>query len=220
MSSRTPQDYTNLAELGLTVSRSWTSNHADYTTKVTEQGALLTLSNDLKSKAVQNTQYDNEKRHNTVALQNVNQEIEEAIKILRRYIQAEFPTIKDFSALYRDYGLEPNTKNTFTFPKDNDRRHQRLTVLLSKMNEAGNIFATKPYGLTYWTELSTRHITEWEKSRSLKSGKSALSREVKSKFDELKEILRLLQAQIKIDFPRTETSKVLREFGFLGEIYK
>ena len=139
---------------------------------------------------------------------------------MRKYIQAEYPTIKDFSPYYREYGLEPNKKNTYEFQKDNDRRQQRLSVLIAKMGEAGNIFATKPYGKSYWQELQTRHAAEWEKSRSLKAGKSALSREVKGKFDELKEILRILQAQIKIDFPKSEVSKVLREFGFLGEVYK
>lgn len=220
MANNRPQDFVNLAELGIIVAKSWENNYPTYLVKFSSFSLLATTSASFKTKSVENASHDMNKSNNSKMLKNVNAEIDAAVKSLRKYIQAENPNEKDFSKLYIAYGLESNKQGTYGLIKDNDRRRQRITLLIAKLSEPGNIIASQTYGLLFWQNLQERHNIEWDKSKTMKTHKATLSHETRTLFNEVNEILRKLKAQIKIDFPKTEHSKVLREFGFLGEVYK
>ena len=123
---------------------------------------------------------------------------------------------------YANFGMETKTNtNVYTFVADNDRRKQRISMLVAELAKPSNAaLAAKTYGLTYWQDLQSRHTAAWEESKTLKSDKATLSRETKAYFDSVNETLRKLHAQIKIDFPKADFKKVIREFGFLSEVYQ
>ena len=100
MSNSRPSDYVNLAELGIIVAQSWQNNYSAYTIKFVTPSELLNLSVLFKTKAVENTQQDVYKKQNTTALRTVNKEIDTAIKMLRRYLKAEYVTEKNLSTHY------------------------------------------------------------------------------------------------------------------------
>lgn len=220
MSNSRPSDYVNLAELGIIVAQSWQNNYSDYTIKFVTPSELLNLSVLFKTKAVENTQQDVYKKQNTTALRTVNKEIDTAIKMLRRYLKAEYVTEKNLSTHYAQYGLELDKGNSFSIVSDNDRRRQRMSILIAKLSEPNNPIAAKQFGLSHWIQLQAQHNTAWDDSKNMKTRKTTLSRETQKYAAEVKELLRKLQAQIKIDFPKTDHPKVLREFGFLNEVYK
>jgi hypothetical protein len=140
MSNSRPSDYVNLAELGIIVAQSWQNNYSDYTIKFVTPSDLLNLSVLFKTKAVENTQHDVYKKQNTTALRTVNKEIDNAIKMLRRYLKAEYVTEKNLSTHYAQYGLELNASNSFTIVSDNDRRRQRMSILIAKLSEPVAIY--------------------------------------------------------------------------------
>lgn len=220
MASTRPKDIINLAELGILVAKNWQQRYPNYTVNFTTVTDLETKSNDFKAKALNNTIKDSDKKNNTVALKNVNKDITEAVKILKKYLKAEYPLEKDLSAYYSAYGLELNGKSRYDLIADNDRRSQRIDVLLGEMSKPNNILANKTYGLAYWQGLKARHETEWTLSKSLKGDKTSLSRETKTLMTEVDEILKKLYTSIKLDFPKADVKKILREFGFLNEVYK
>jgi hypothetical protein len=220
MSSKRPSDYVNLAELGRSVAQGWQNNYPDYTTKFTTYSELSTLANLLRSKAELNTQQDTFKKGNTAELKLVNKDIEEAIKMLRRYLKAESPDNSQLNTQYAMYGLEANSKGIYSLIQDNDRRYQRMFVLIAKLSEPNNIIAGKSFGLAHWQQLQARHSKAWEDSKNMKKQKATLSRETKGYLLQLKELLSKFQAQLKIDFPKADRAKVMREFGFLNEVYK
>lgn len=220
MGATRPSDYVNLAELGRSVAQGWENNYPDYTIKFTTYNELSTLSNLLRTKAEVNTQHDTFKKDNTSELKKVNKEIEEAVKMLRRYLKAESHDDAQLNTQYALYGLETDSKGLYALIKDNDRRHQRIVLLIAKLSEQGNVIATKAFGLAHWQQLQTRHSKAWEDSKNMKKQKATLSRETKAYSVQLNELLSKLHAQLKIDFPKADRPKVLREFGFLNEVYK
>ena len=119
MSNSRPSDYVNLAELGIIVAQSWQNNYSAYTIKFVTPSELLNLSVLFKTKAVENTQQDVYKKQNTTALRTVNKEIDTAIKMLRRYLKAEYVTEKNLSTHYAQYGLELDKGNSFSIVSNN-----------------------------------------------------------------------------------------------------
>lgn len=219
MSDR-PKDYVNLSELAINVAQAWKNNHSDYLVKFTNFTELAAESLAFRQKAELNATYDIVKKKNTEDLRVVNKEINAALGFLRKYLRAEYPEQKDMGSFYSQYGLERGLKGIYDLPSDNDRRRQRISILIAKLGESDNPFTNKQFGLAYWQGLKNRHSIAWEESRVMKANKSILSREVSFYKISINEKLKKLYAQIKIDFPKADTPKVLREFGFLGEIYK
>ena len=121
--------------------------------------------------------------------------------------------------MYATYGLE-RIKNTITFPIDNDRLMQRLSMLLAKLQEPNNPIALRNQGLIYWSDLISRHTLEWNTSRNMKSNKSQLSQECRNLHDQVGAILSKLFRQIVLDFDKNQVASVRRSFGFLNETYK
>ena len=220
MASNRPQDIINLAELGILVAKNWLQRYPTYTIKFAVIADLDTKANAFKAKALDNTVKDSDKKNNTLALKTVNKEIINGIKILKKYIKAEYPLEKDLSGYYAAYGLELIGKGGYNLIADNDRRSQRIDILLAEMSKPNNVLANKAYGLVFWQDLKNRHTTEWALSKALKGDKTSLSRETQTLMKEVDEILKKLHASIKIDFPKTDVKKILREFGFLNEVYK
>lgn len=217
--ARKPLDFANMAALGISVATSWQSRHPNYTVKFTTATALLTTSVLFRDKATLNQAQDGLKKDNTVALKTINIEVRDAVKILRRYIQGEYPTIKDWSAHFAAYGLEAIAQRTYGLPSDNDRRIQRLNILVNKLQESNNPFALRDFGLVYWQNLLTRLENEWTLSKTLKGDKTTLSSETVAYMTEVSETLQKLYASIRIDFPKANIAKTFREFGFLNEVF-
>lgn len=218
--SKRPQDYVNLAALAINIAQRWANNYPNYTVKFANFVDFTIEAQNFQLKVIENATHDIRKKANTLVLQAVNKEIVDSIKVLRKYIKAEYPTEKDLSAILASFGLEKNLTGMYNLPNDNDRRQQCLNLLVTKMSEPNNFVANKPVGLQVWQLLRERHANAWNESKNIKSQKTSLSRETRAYALSVDEVLRKLYAQIKIDFPKHEVAKILREFGFLSEIYK
>ena len=107
-----------------------------------------------------------------------------------------------------------------TFPADNDRLLQRLSMLLAKLQEPGNPIANRNQGLLYWQDLINRHAIEWQLSKNMKSQKSQLAQECRDMHQEVGDKLSKLFRQIAIDNDKDQVASVRRSFGFLNETYK
>lgn len=215
MASKIPQDYANLASFAIIVAQSWKANHANYSVKFIDYQTLSDKSEAFRQQAVSNATFDAVRKTNTEALKATNAKIDNAIKILRRYIQGEFATLTDFSAQYSAYGLEAKANSpTYYLPTDNDRRQQQLNILVSKLELASNPFRNKEYGYEYFKALKEEHARHWGNTKTLTVNKSVSSHATRTAFTELKTWLQKLQAQIKIDFAKSEQAEVLKEFGF------
>lgn len=215
MSPKLPKDFANMAELAATVAQSWKANYATYTVKFVDFDTLLQKANDFRNTSVLNATNDSVRKSNTQALKLANQEITNAVKVLRRYIQGEYATLKDFSAHYSAYGLEPiGTSKTYSMPIDNDRRKQRLSILVSKLENPSDPFHNKEYGFAYFSNLKQSHDTAWENVKNLSVNKSVSSHDTRTAFEQIKVWLQKLKAQIKIDFDKSELENVYKNFGF------
>jgi hypothetical protein len=213
-----PGDYLNRAALARNVAKKWGEVFPNYTVRFCTQANLLVLADNFYAKALANSEHDGNKKQNSDALRMINKKITQSIARLKEYIRDEYG--EDAAANYALYGLEKGKGTNYTFPTDNDRRAQRLIILLQKMGEANNPLASKKQGLAYWTETISSHSTLWEASKSMKSTKSELSQACKAYHKEVGDLLAKLHKQISIDFDKSEVATTRRSFGFLTETYK
>jgi hypothetical protein len=220
MATKRPSDYVNSAALCVNVALNWRTRFSTYEVKFANFTDFETEANAFKAKALVNASQDSTNSNAVALLKTTNKTINESVKVLRKYIVAEYPLLKNVNTHLLNYGLETNSRGTYEIPSDNDRRVQRITILVNKMSEPNNPFAQKDFGLTHWQQLQTDQKTAWETSLEGKGDKTTHSRETKAYFDTLNEVLRKLSLQIKIDFPKADHKKIMREFGFLNETYK
>jgi hypothetical protein len=118
------------------------------------------------------------------------------------------------------YGLERVGKAGYRIPVDNDRRMQRIQILVAKISEVNDPIANKPQGRSFWLELSSKHSVLWAESKKMNSDKTTLSRETKAYHTQMKSVLNKIYTQLKLDFAKEELAQIRREFGFLNEYYK
>ena len=216
MSNR-PNDYINRAELGISVAKSWVVNYPDYNVNFITKENFTLLTQKFQDRANQNANQDAVKKENTAKLKRVNAEIKKGATRLKEYIRDSYST--NIEAMYAAYGFE-KIDNTYTFPSDNDRRMQRLGMLLSKLQEVDNPIANRNQGLVYWESLITTHSAEWLAAKSMKMTKAQLSQDCKDLHKEIGSYLSKIFRQISLDFPRDQVASVRRSFGFLNETYK
>jgi dTDP-4-amino-4,6-dideoxygalactose transaminase len=212
-----PNDYINRAQLGISVAQNWQQNYAAYNVNFTNKAAFLALAQSFYNKSNQNANQDALKKDNTENLKSISNEIIKSSARLKEYIRDAYSTNTD--AMYAAYGFE-KIGNGYTLPRDNDRLMQRLTMLLAKIQEAGNPIASRNQGLAYWQDLIARHVTEWTTSKNMKGQKATLSQECKELHKEVGNILSKIYRQIALDYPRDQVASVRRSFGFLNETYK
>lgn len=215
-----PNDYTNLAELTVRVATNWRNKFPNYKVNFIEQSTLEADAIALKTKALANSTQTSTKKSNTEELRKVNAEVKEATMILKKYIAAENPKEKNLGTIFSAYGLEKIGITFYGISVDNDKRAQRISILIAKMEESNDPYANKEFGLAYWQNLQARHIAAWENSKNIKSDKSTLVRETKELFAKCKKNLNFLYKQVAIDFDGQNIASIRREFGFLNEVYK
>jgi hypothetical protein len=179
------------------------------------------LTTSFKNLVNQNAVQDTGGRDTTVVLREANQSINDGVRALRLYIKGENIGVNDLDSEYVSYGLEVvNAKGLYGLGVDNDRRMNRINLIIKKLNTAGNPFKTRKYGLVFWQNLKTVHTAAWDLSKNNRSGKSAASNQTIVMQKEIKETLKKMQMQLKIDFPKDDLPAVMRTFGFLKEIYR
>lgn len=219
MSSILPKEYINLAALGINVANKWAQNHPNYKINFTNYQDLGILAEKLKDASIVNSNEDSVKKDNTLELSKINKEINEAVKVLRNYIKGEHPEETDFKRYYISHGLETNKARSYILPADNDRRQQRLIILVKELSNSRAGYVNSRFGLQFWADAQAKHAKSWEHSKAIKSNKSGLSQQTKSLFAQLYSILQRLQTQIRLDFDKKEQPAVYRTFGFLNEVY-
>jgi hypothetical protein len=212
-----PTDFTNRAQLIMTVKSNWLQFYPNYNVNFTTQADFALLAQNFYDKATQNANQDTLKKDNTANLKTLNAEIKKSSVRLKEYIRDAYEV--NLEAMYAAYGLEKIGTN-HTFPADNDRLLQCLSVLLLKLQEPNNPLADRKLGLTYWEDIITRHATAWTLSKNMKSTKAQLSQECRDLHKEVGDKLSKLFRQIAIDNDRSQVASVRRTFGFLNEVYK
>lgn len=213
-----PGDYLNRAALARNVAKKWGEVHPGYTVRFCTQANLLALADSFYAKALANTEHDGNKKQNSDELRAVNKKITQSVARLKEYIRDEYGV--NAEANYVLYGLEKTRNKTYTLPTDNDKRAQRLILLLQKLNEFHNPLAAKHQGLAYWEELKSSHSVAWEASKNMKGTKAELSQSCKAFHKEVGDLLTKLYKQIAIDFEKLDIATTRRSFGFLTETYK
>lgn len=213
-----PVDYVNLASLGVNVGKQWRDNFPEYSPTFCSKTEFLLFHEQFLAEAQLNNEHDALKKKNTAALKEVNATITTSTKRLKEYIRDAYS--KDAEPEYAAYGLEKTKTNSYAFPKDNDSRKECLARLIARMSSPQNPLANRTQGLSYWTDLVTRHTIEWEKSKNLKSRKAELSENCKANLKKATTLQKKLLAQIKIDFEKENLATVRRRFGFLNETYQ
>ncbi|MEY4926975.1 MAG: hypothetical protein RI894_1411, partial [Bacteroidota bacterium] len=202
MTNKRPADYVNLSGLAVNVSHNWGTRFSTYEVKFANHADFSIEATNFRDKALENAMQDTTQSGQNNALKICNLKIDDGVKVMKKYFQAEFPLEKNLAVHYIAYGLELNNNGGYSFIKDNERRGQRMAILIAKLSEPNNPFALKPYGLQYWLDVQAEHTAAWANSKEGKGDKTALSRETRAYFDSVNETLRKLSAQIKIDFPK------------------
>jgi hypothetical protein len=212
-----PADFTNRAQLGITVKNNWLQFFPNYTVNFITQANFALLVQNFYDKATQNANQDTIKKDNTANLKTLNAEIKKSSVRLKEYIRDAYEV--NIEAMYAAHGLEKIGTN-YTFPADNDSLLQSLSVLLLKLQEPNSPLADRKLGLTYWEDIITRHAAAWTLSKNMKSTKAQLSQECRDLHKEVGDKLSKLFRQIAIDNDRNQVASVRRTFGFLNEVYK
>ena len=212
-----PTKLAAVANLGLDVAQAWAVNHPTFTVKFTDYNSLLTQARTFLNELNQSQNYDGEKVTNTDNLTAINKRLTDGLRMLKNYIKAEYDDPIAVKAAYIQHGLVERTENSYGLPRDNDSRQQVLIKLVDKLQEAGNPFAGKAYGLSHWQRLQTDHKEVWDDSKNTRMGKSGVTNNTDTQLKELKNVLSKLRAQIKIDFDGQDVNKVLRTFSFMKE---
>ena len=214
-----PVKYTGVANLGKDAAILWRDNHGtfsfpllDYRSLETEAVKLLQLIADNKSNVVS-------KRSNTQTLAFTNKAINEAAAVLKKMITAEYARIKDKSAYFAAYGFVKASSGRFIFPLDNNERKAALLVLTNKLQEAGNVFATRDSGLQGWLQVMSDHEVNWRDSTLIRSERSDTSKDVAEQYEKVNQMLYVLFHYLGLAFINDDVAKVRRSFGFLKESY-
>ena len=213
-----PTDYVNRAALGVNLAKNWLLSYPNYTVSFVTQADMEALSNDFSAKAIENSLQDSLKQTNSVALKNANTEISKAVTRLKAYIKDEYEV--NLETHYAAYGLEKDGNNNYIIPTDNDRREQRLTILLQKLSEPNNPIATRKVGLAFWTDVIAQQKAAWNDSKAMKSRKAQLAEECRTMHVQSGEWISKLYKSIAIDFEKSKVASTRRAFGFLNETYK
>lgn len=206
-----------LADLGISVSKAWAINHPTFTVKFTDYQSLLNQAQTYSDSLGISQNYDGEKTTNTDALKDLNKRLTNALRMLKNYIKAEYDSPIAAKAAYIKHGLVELSENSYGLPRDNDARQKCLLKLVAVLQEAGNPFAGKTYGLSAWQLLQTEHQTVWNASQNTRMGKSSITNNTDLAYKELRNMLVKLRAQIKIDFDGQDVNKILRTFSFMKE---
>jgi hypothetical protein len=212
-----PTKLAAVANLGLDVAQAWAANHPTFTVKFIDYNGLLRQSQAFLNELNQSKNYDGERANNTDNLTTIGKRLTDSLRMFKNYIKAEYDDPIAVKAAYIQHGLIERSTNSYGLPRDNDSRQQVLIKLVAKLQEAGNPFAGKSYGLSHWQQLQTDHQTIWNNSKNTRMGKSDITNNTDAQFKELKNVLSKLRAQIKIDFDGQDVNKVLRTFSFMKE---
>ena len=212
-----PSDYINLAQLAKTIALNWQTSYPNYTVNFINNADFTALAQLFLDKTNDNANQDIIKKGNTAKLKQINQDIRKSTSTLKEYIKDSYSV--NLESEYAAYGLE-KTGTNYTFPTDNDRLKQRLSILLDKLREPNNPIKARNKGLTYWEDLITQHTSEWDSSKNMKSQKSQKSQECRDLQKQVSAILSKMYRQLAIDFDKNQVASVRRSFGFLNETYK
>lgn len=212
-----PTTYLNVSSQTKTVLRQWANNNPQFDCPNVPYATLQAESNKFEILLRARSNENANKKSNTNTLTDVNKRINQAVSIFRRYLKAEYPTVKNFSQQYQYYGFVANDKNAYVFPKDNDQRGNSLDIILSRFNEANNPFANREFGLAYWTQLKQEHNQAWDKSDDLRAARASSVSDAAQQHKLLKTYLRDLYDYIQLLHRHQDVKAVLRSFGFLKE---
>lgn len=212
-----PTTYMNVSIQAKTVLRQWANNNPQFDCPTTPYRTLQTESTKFETFLRTRTEQKSDKRGNTNALTDVNKRINEAVSIFRRYLKAEYPTVRDFAQHYQYYGFLLNDAGNYVFPRDNDQRANALDIIVSRFNEANNPFANRDFGLAHWTQLKQDHNQAWNKSDDLRSTRASLVSDTAQQYKLLKNYLKDLHDYIKLVYRHQDAKAALRSFGFLKE---
>ena len=220
MKNRIPRGYVNVAALAQCVAENWLLNHPNYVVNFVDPQDLGHRAQVFRSKIIQNKQQTQTKKGNTGALEEVNARIDESVSFLKKYIKRRFASEGNLSKHYSDYGMEViGKKNRIGIAGDNDNRSVALEILVDKLQEPNNPFANSDFGLSHWLTLQQDHQREWLASRKLKGEKSVFANETKALYQDTRLLLDRLALRIRTDFPVGQHKEVLRQMGFLAEVY-
>jgi hypothetical protein len=209
--------YQNVLSQTKTILRQWINNNPQFDCPLVSYNTLQDEAAKFETLLRTRTDQNSDKRGNTNSLTTVNKQINEAVSVFRRYLKAEYPTLKDFAQQYQYYGFTVNEKGTYIFSKDNDQRSNALEVIVSRFSEPNNTFANREFGLAHWAQLKQNHNQLWNKSDDLRASRANSVSEASKQYQLLKNYLQDLHDYIKLFYRRQDFKAALRSFGFLKE---
>jgi len=210
-------NYQDVAAQTKTVLRQWANNNPLFDCPLVPYRTLQSESAKFEALLRTRTNQNSDKRGNTNTLTDVNKQIDAAVSIFRRYLKAEYPTVKNFAQQYQYYGFVLNEKSVYVFPKDNDQRSTALDIMVSRLSEANNVFANRDFGLSHWTQLKRNHNQTWDTSDDLRSSRASIVSDTTKQYRLLKDYLQDLHDYVKLFYRRQDFKAALRSFGFMKE---
>lgn len=208
-----PQKEADLLSLATQVSTQWQATPAITLVWMTATN-FASIVNSYNTNLNARIAVGSERVAKTRTLQNINVSIDKAVSEVKIYIAKKFK--KDNAiAQYARYGLV-NERNSYTLPRDNDKRKLALPLMLAAITADG--FGNEDCGTTFWTNIinafNTAHNSSAITSKNISSKVGAKNTDMAQIRKVLSSLLKVLEANYPDTFETT-----LRTWGFIKESY-
>lgn len=150
----------------------------------------------------------------TGALQRLDKQINEAVRIVKTYINGKYETLRN-PPVYALFGLVKEER-TYRLPKDRQARLGALPLMITAIAAEG--FGDKSRGTAFWTDMQDRYAAALEmaeKTDSSISGSASAKNVQKAK---ILKVMKALQSVLKGNYP--DTYRLMwRAWGWQKENY-
>jgi len=208
-----------IADLGQRVPQNWATKFPAMQIPQVNQNDVMTKAANMATLIQESVQNAADKKTNTNELATVNKQINEAVSQLKRNLAAIYsPDI--LNSICQNYGLTPNSRKIHDLPLDNTARVANISVLVNKLQEAGNPLTQLPnFNLRQWLQWQREHKDLWEKSNFLREEKSRYVAEIDAIYRVLRNDLRIIYDYVPFLYLAQQVKSIRRQLGFLRESF-
>ena len=206
-----------------TVGRMWQNNQPNFVSANFSFRDFENEANQLEAILAEDNLNETQRNQSKLTLATIKTRLTNGIVMLRSYLKNEELLNSNFNLAseYIDLGFQykVNKKNYqyYAFPANVEEQTDTIEKITTKMQEAGNPYANKDFGLAYWQALKVDFINSWQNSEMLRSQKSFLIKKKEDQSKKVKNMVLSLKMQIRAAYINNDADKMLRTFGYLKE---
>lgn len=209
----TPTSDADLLTVAQAVSGSWAANSAITLLWVDQPAFAGSVTSYKTSIAARQTGKSN-RGSQTFSLKDLDNQIDNAVKQVKKYINYKFKADGAARAQYGRYGIV--NKGGYKLPTDRDERKNSLPLMLDAINADG--LGSEEFGTAFWTAMITDYKAALDATRKTDS---LVSKNVGSKNEQKDFIIKVmgcLRLAIQANYPDTFRT-VYRDWGWQKEDY-